>query len=57
MTDDICTLCEGNKTLIDNVTGKEYRCPRCLGTGINILKTVTRIILPQKEKPNKENKK
>ena len=52
--DNECTLCMGEGTLRDNITEKEYRCPRCLGTGRNILKEIINRIIPLKKRNNKE---
>ena len=57
MEENICTLCEGTGVLIDNITGKEYKCRRCLGTGIDILKTVMNGLTNNLKKEKEEKQK
>ena len=56
MEENICTLCEGTGVLMDNITGKEYKCRRCLGTGIDILKTVMNGLINNLKKEKEETK-
>jgi hypothetical protein len=29
----ICGVCRGDKVLIERATGKNYLCPKCMGSG------------------------
>ena len=51
-----CTLCEGTGVLIDNITGNEYRCKRCLGTGKDIMKMITSGLINNLKKEKEETK-
>ena len=41
---------------MDNITGKEYKCRRCLGTGIDILRTVMNGLINNLKKEKEETK-